>query len=579
MPSLIPKTYKKAVKAVIQDWRLGALHFLFKLSIFIYALIHLVYFKGWSKRVIISGFGKGRFITPPLHDNCSVGENTLAEDSCPPYLQPGLLPPYRGNSISHVNQALPQCMTSKDIYNYTEYEYRESVDGTEITEHADTYVYASAPFGIGRRMCMPQLDAIDNTQHPGDGTLFLTTRWNSWKEATPNGYWEYTGSRSGLYSDYLTYNPENYSMAFDHSYVGINTPRNKISANMVGFVAVSNEKLCNRLEDANKYMDPYEPNKKYIGDPSDVWGTWNKLMDIQDTMCLLNLNRTYQCENKRQLALELDDVVLDVDWMIATKECHDARYLVSTLLLASYNKKDSRTTPLLDSPNFEHETTCFADGIQSTGKAYGNCGADEEVVPSSSPTLSDTQTEIHLSSTGKLVPQPYRMTGMDVNFIVTITNEGHVAMSHVEKYTIKPNQMQGSAAILTSPGRFQPPSGPGGFTRTMTKLAGIRFRFIFLADRVLIFSWSSLMTVAISGFLLLSLSNTIVDFVMRSPLCSKEFREEYTKITRIKSNLMVKKKYKKRRDSDFLPNPLEEEKKKGNELLTEKTIEMNHETC
>ena len=81
MPSLIPKTYKKAVKAVIQDWRLGALHFLFKLSIFIYALIHLVYFKGWSKRVIISGFGKGRFITPPLHDNCSVGENTLAEES------------------------------------------------------------------------------------------------------------------------------------------------------------------------------------------------------------------------------------------------------------------------------------------------------------------------------------------------------------------------------------------------------------------------------------------------------------------------------------------------------------------
>jgi len=98
------------------------------------------------------------------------------------------------------------------------------------------------------------------------------------------------------------------------------------------------------------------------------------------------------------------------------------------------------------------------------------------------------------------------MTGMDINLIITYSNEG-ILTTLPTKFTLRPEQLAGSSAY-----HEQIHGGFGGYTggkpgpppaRTIVTKSGIRFRFIFATDRILQFNVSSCVFLWVEGFLLL----------------------------------------------------------------------------
>ena len=98
------------------------------------------------------------------------------------------------------------------------------------------------------------------------------------------------------------------------------------------------------------------------------------------------------------------------------------------------------------------------------------------------------------------------MTGMDINLIITYSNEG-ILTTLPTKFTLRPEQLAGSSAY-----HEQIHGGFGGYTggipgpppaRTIVTKSGIQFRFIFATDRILQFNVSSCVFLWVEGFLLL----------------------------------------------------------------------------
>ena len=436
---LVPKTHSTTPSVVIKDARLGILNLVFSLCICGYVGFYsFLYNKGWAAEAIISASGRGRFIMPPTTPNCTDkmgGKFGLGADGCFPIVTPA--------------KELPYCSPSKDgYYNMTEYKKIE-----QLLYQEDVYVYVDPKqgrgHGRGQRTCI-MFDNSDLTIQMGDTLLFLAT----WFDVSPNqqfghfcpvctclkcdihnqcvdptdgtvsngceeGKDKSYGFLSSTLQQYVPQSPESLTLQLTHSYTAQNMNKKELSSNMVGFLAVSNDELCQSLEDANPDKDPYQPNTKYKGEVLN--DDLNFLMNHDDnTKCLMNLNRTNECIIERNKALlssvtsNQDNIIkLNAAWMISHPVCFEDHYLVSTLLLASWDKSNSYATPLLDSPNFAKNKTC--DEEPSNGFNNGFCPEEKKSQDtgvtgdtSSVPMRDDIDTtQVFTSYTYEPTPLPY----------------------------------------------------------------------------------------------------------------------------------------------------------------------------
>jgi hypothetical protein len=401
----LPTTHSTTPSVVIKDARLGFLKFFFTLCIISYVGIYsFLVKKGWAAEAIVSASAHGQFIMPPANPNCTKigGKYGLGTGGCYPFITP--------------SKEIPYCSyNTKGGYNVSEYtkdEVRSHQLGRNMY-HERVYVYVKPDTGTdgrGKRQCaIPDNSAM--TVQMGDA-LFLTTWMGismnqefgrfcpvctcakcTTKKNQPNRAPNMciVNETAGIYtcdvpleSGYLAplspdfaYAPklsESFTLQLEHSYTAQNIHKNEVSSNMIGFVAVSNEELCNSLDEANPEKDPYQPNTKYMGDIDNDLGFLMKHDD--STICLLNLNRTYACMVERNKELAKKNGKLDASWYGHKTVCQEDHYLVSTLLLASWDKSNSYATPLLDSPNLSVNKTCEEEPATLRGRG-GVCPEDK----------------------------------------------------------------------------------------------------------------------------------------------------------------------------------------------------------
>ena len=433
----LPTTHSTTPSVVIKDARLGFLKFFFTLCIISYVGIYsFLVKKGWAAEAIVSASGRGHFITPPAKPNCTEigGKYGFGTDGCLPFITP--------------DKEVPHCYPVKLAYNVSEYT-KDEVQSHQLGRniyHERVYVYVKPELGSGRgkRQCV-NLDNSDLTVQMGDA-LFLTTwldvsmdqKWGSWcpvctcakcttKKNQPNidlnmcivnetaGIYRcevdraygYLAPKPSLRTAYAPKLPETFTLQLEHSYTAQNMNRKEVSSNMLGFLAVSNEELCNSLDEANPEKDPYQPNTKYMGDKDN---DLDFLMKHDDsTICLLNLNRTYACmvERNKELA---KNIKLDASWYGHKTVCQEDHYLVSTLFLASWDKSNSYATPLLDSPNLSVNKTCLEEPASRAGN--GVCPEDKSqtstVLNNTVPMGGDiSRLQVYTSYTYEPTPLPY----------------------------------------------------------------------------------------------------------------------------------------------------------------------------
>ena len=516
----VPTTHSTTPSVVIKDAKLGFLKFFFTLCIISYVGIYsLLLKKGWAAEAIISTSVQGHFLMPPAVINCTVGQTSGDDKTCFPYS-------YEGGSR---NLPFPYCSMpfagEQPYYNHTE--YKTTTDNGNVYSDIDEYVYSDS-YGNGRGkadICLG-FGSTDLTVAVGDRTFFLTTWWTQrtdtlqtfdsseqiWSDVrTSNGqinmFWKpgLPNTPEGELSVGIT-SPENFTFVLDHSYHALNMDRDKRSSSMVGFISVSNQALCDSKQPANNGVDPYEPNTLFIGDPSDWTGTYEKLLDHHDdTKCLLNLNRSYECMDARNH--ELEDLgfkeVLGHSFMRNTPSCFEDHYLIETLLLAAWDGSNSYNTPLLDSPNMnpsEFKTCLQEQNSFNTADKIQICTGTE--VDFSPGELKYSQRGLEVGPfSHKPTPLPHRMTGLNVRLEVTYSNEATWWTSNDDKFTLRPGTEKGSSAKYESVTMKIVPGVET--TRDVITKTGLRFTTIFQTKRVLQLDFTALLNVWVAGFLLL----------------------------------------------------------------------------
>ena len=527
----IPTTHSTTPSVVIKDARLGFLKFFFTLCIISYVGVYsFLYKKGWAAEAFISTSVQGHFLMPPAEINCTVGQTSGDDKTCFPYSYSDFGRYGTENSRSSIYKLpFPYCTPSvQPYYNHTE--YNTSEDGQRII--TDEYVYSDGNGnGRGKANICVGLDSTDLTVAVGDTTFFLATWWKkridelkkfdpsklSWSFVGGDRFWKPRLFILDHFSIGIT-SPENFTLVLDHSYRALNMDRDKHSNSMVGFLSVSNQDLCDSKQPANNGVDPYEPNTLFIGDPSDLTGTYKNLKDHHDdTKCLLNLNRTYECMVARNDKLRLystvhydrlsDPVPLDLTFMRNTPSCYEDHYLIDTLLLASWDGSNSYNTPLLDSPNMNPSElkTCLQEQNPGTQNNIQVCNGTEDY-------FFPDGRRVNSSFSRKPTPLPHRMTGLEVRLEVTYSNEALWWTSNDDKFTLRPETVTGSSAKYESVTmKFTTPESREVVTKT-----GLRFTTIFQTKRVLQFDLTALLNVWVAGFLLL-----VSEIISCELLCSQ----------------------------------------------------------
>jgi hypothetical protein len=511
----IPTTHSTTPSVVIKDAKLGFLKFFFTLCIISYVGVYSFFFKkGWAAEAVVSASVQGHFLMPPAVKNCTVGKTSVDDKTCFPY----------SYSNDLFNLAFPYCTYSTQPY-YNHTEYRTSEDGKRII--IDEYVYSDGNGnGRGKAITCVGLDSTDLTVAVGDRTFFLSTWWkkriDGFNEFDPsklswsgrgNRYWKpgAPGTPEAEISIGIT-SPENFTLVLDHSYHALNMDRDKHSNRMVGFISVSNQDLCDSKQPANNGVDPYEPNTIFIGDPSDLKGTYKNLLDHHDdTKCLLNLNRTYECMVARNDKLTIystvhydrlsDPVPLDLTFMRNTPSCYEDHYLIETLLLASWDGSNSYNSPLLDSPNMNPSDlkTCLQENNAGTNELQVCNGIEVDFSPGELKYLPKG-IEVSPFSRTEPTPLPHRMTGLEVRLEVTYSNEATWWTSNDDKFTLRPETEKASSATYESVTmKFEGPAT----NREVIAKSGLRFSTIFQTKRVLQLDYTALLNVWVAGFLLL----------------------------------------------------------------------------